>query len=205
MTTGQQILEAAKGELGVQEQPLGSNRGKRVEFFQSLDWLAGGGYAWCVDFAWGYCTWYATLKKPNPYPTAAVFQLEAWAREHGWAVKGPPKLGDLMCFNGHHVTLFSGTAGPGMFHGLGGNQADRVKYSDYALSSVSTIIRVPSKMTPPKPKPKPRFEVVRGEGERARVVATVPTLAKAFDKAQDIFNKGGHGVRIRKKPPKGSP
>src|SRR6185503_19081278 len=48
--TGQQILEAAKAELGVQEHPPGSNRGQRVEFFQTFDWLAGGGYAWCVDF-----------------------------------------------------------------------------------------------------------------------------------------------------------
>jgi hypothetical protein len=34
-------------------------------------------------------------------------------------------------------------------------------------------------------------------------VATTKTLAKAFDKAQDVFNKGGHGVRIRKVPPSG--
>jgi hypothetical protein len=197
---GQLVLAAAKKELGVHEVPAGSNRGPRVEFFQSLDWLAGGGYAWCVCFAWDYCVWHEALKLKNPYPTAAVFQLEAWARKNGWSVTGPPRIGDLMCFGGRHVTIFA-DGGGSSFRGLGGNQADQVKYSDYSLSSVTTKVRIPAKYADHGPPPKrPRFEIVRGEGEKARVVATVRGVTKALEKAQDILNKGGHGVRIRKVP-----
>ena len=203
MTVAQEIIAAAEAELGVIEKPLGSNRGARVEFFQTFDWLAGGGYAWCVSFAWGYVVWHAVLKKPNPYSTASVGQLEAWARKNGWAVPvGSIKIGDLACFSGNHVTIVHHLLPGGeKLAGIGGNQSDSVKVSEYPRSSVTTVVRVPAKFSPPAPaKRKPIYEVVRGEGEKARVVYTFPSLDAAASKAAELIRKGATGAKLIKRP-----
>ena len=204
-TVAQQIVAAGTAEIGVHEIPPRSNRGPRVEFFQSLDWLAGGGYAWCVDFAWGFATWHAVLTplvgKPNPYPTASVAQLEAWARQHGWVAHGP-KPGDLCCLGGHHVTIYHHAlpGGSPNFAGLGGNQSDQVKISEYAVSSITTLVRPPASLTVlPEPGKKPRFEVVTGDGEKARVVFTSPSMDKALGRAGKILAGPARVVTIRER------
>ncbi len=205
MTIAQSIIAVAESELGVTEQPLGSNRGKRVEFYQSFDWLAGGGYAWCVSFSWGFVVWGSVLEKPNPYPTASVGQLETWARKNGWAVPvGSLRFGDLACFGGNHVTIVHHLLPGGTkFAGIGGNQADSVKVSEYPRSAVTTVVRVPAKFSPPAPaKRKPIYEVVRGEGEKARVVYTSPSLDAAATKAAELIRKGATGAKLIKRPPK---
>lgn len=197
------VLEAAEREIGVREDPPGSNRGKRVEFYQSLTWLPGSGWPWCVAFAWCFCVWYKTLRTKNPYPTASVEQLEAWARAHGWAVNGPPQPGDLLCLNhGQHVTICAVPPRNGYVKCLGGNQRDQVCYSEYKLSSVTTIVRVPKRLTKkntPAEKAAPRYEVVKGEGEKARVVFT-GRLGKAQQVAGNALRAGARVVRIRRKP-----
>lgn len=46
----QKLLSIAAGEVGVQEDPLGSNRGARVEEYQAVTGTAPGS-AWCGCFA----------------------------------------------------------------------------------------------------------------------------------------------------------
>jgi hypothetical protein len=204
MTITQKIIAAAEAELGVTEHPPGSNRGARVEFFQSLDWLAGGGYPWCVDFAWDYVIWYAVLKLPNPYPTAAVEQLETWAGEHEWDVPvASISPADLACLgHGRHVTIVHHLLPGGTrFAGIGGNQSDSVRISEYDRADISTLIRVPARFSPPPPaKRKPIYEVVRGEGEKARVVYTSRSLDKAAGKVTELIRRGATGARILKRP-----
>lgn len=198
------VLEAAERELGVHEEPMGSNAGPRVRLYQSLTWLPGTGWPWCVAFAWCYVVWSQVLQKKCPYPTASVAQLEAWARTHGWAVGGPPRPGDLCCINhGQHVTIYARPRRnlAGWFVGLGGNQANRVQYSDYRLSSVTTIIRIPKRLTPkntPLPSVTPVYEVVKGEGERSKVIFT-GRLGKAQKAAGNALRAGARLVRIRRK------
>ena len=195
------VLQAAERELGVHEEPAGSNRGKRVEFYQSLDWLTGGGYPWCVDFAWCYVVWYAVLKKKNPYPTASVAQLEAWARKNGWLGIGAPQPGDLLCLNhGQHVTICAAKPANGYVRCLGGNQSDSVNYTTYKLSSVTTIVRIPKRLTPkntPKPSKPPRYEVV--VGEEGRKVVFAGRLGKATEAARKALAAGAKIVRIRRR------
>lgn len=201
MTIAQRIIAVAEAELGVTEQPPGSNRGQRVEHYQSFDWLTGGGYAWCVSFAWGFVVWHSVLKKPNPYPTASVAQLAGWGERNGWAVPvASIRIGDLACLgNGRHVTIVHHLLpGGSRFAGIGGNQSDSVRVSEYDRSDITTLLRVPSKLAPPKPAPTPpKYEVVRGEGEKERVVYTGPRAGalKALDK---VLAKGAWGGQVRK-------
>jgi peptidoglycan hydrolase-like protein with peptidoglycan-binding domain len=60
------VLAIANAEVGVQEVPLNSNMGPRVEEFLASVNL-GGGYAWCAAFVyWCFNKAAAAKNKPNP-------------------------------------------------------------------------------------------------------------------------------------------
>lgn len=201
MSVADDIIAAAERELGVKEEPLGSNRGKRVGFYQSLTWLPGSGWPWCVAFAWEYVVWHSVLKKPCPYKTASVAQLEAWARREGWAVKGPPKKGDLLCLNhGEHVTIChaAGSFEGGYVRCIGGNQRHQVCIVTYRAADVTTIIRVPRRVGTPNPTKPPKFEIVRGEGGQEKKVY-VSGIRAALQAAGNALRAGARNVRIRRK------
>lgn len=192
------VVAAAEMEIGEAEQPLGSNRGPAVEEYQKRDWIPGGGYPWCVSFAWGWVVWHKALGRPNPYPTASVAQLAAWATKNGWTVPKPQR-GDLVCLGGgRHVTIYLGATGDGRFDGLGGNQDHRVKVSSYRVADITCVIRVKDTEAPP-PAPKPRWEVVRGDGERTRVVYT-GTARLALERVRRLVRNGRDATIRRRRP-----
>lgn len=209
VTLAQRIIRAARAELGVREDPPGSNRGPRVCEYQRHDWITSPecGYPWCVSFAWGYIVWHRVLARPNPYPTASVEQLERWARAHGWAVPGPPKLGDLCCLNhGQHVTIYyAPSTRRGYFAGIGGNQSDAVRISEYPLASITTIVRVPARLAPPPSARRPRYEVVRGLGERSRVVYVAADPGKIGDRVERLLRHGARHIRVRPRRKEATP
>lgn len=71
------VLEIARGEIGVCEDPPGSNRGQRVEAYLASTGLDGG-YAWCAAFVhWCFERASAELDIDNPcIKTAGV--LDHW-------------------------------------------------------------------------------------------------------------------------------
>jgi hypothetical protein len=74
-----EVLKVASAEVGVREQPLGSNRGPRVDEYLRRVGLdpANGSYAWCAAFTY-YCFDVAAdnLRCANPSPrTAGVLDL----------------------------------------------------------------------------------------------------------------------------------
>lgn len=77
MTLGENALQIAISQLGVEESPKGSNAGEAVEKYLKSVGL-GKGYAWCMAFAY-YCYKSASEKMNvlNPlYKTAGV--LKQW-------------------------------------------------------------------------------------------------------------------------------
>lgn len=75
-------IELARAEVGVREEPLGSNRGPRVDQYLRAVGLSptGGSYAWCAAFAY-FCFDEAAraLDMANPVPkTAGVHEM--WRR-----------------------------------------------------------------------------------------------------------------------------
>jgi hypothetical protein len=185
---------------------MGSNTGPDVRRYQDLTWFAGTtGWPWCVAYAWEWVVWKLTLQKPCPYKTASVEQLERWARTNGWSAAKPMKVGDLACLGGGHVTIVERVNNNGTFVGLGGNQRNMVTRSTYATAAVTTLVRVPARLAPVTETSGPLWEVVRGEGEKARVVYRSRKLTKATQKAGSILRKGATGVRIIKKPPPDRP
>lgn len=73
-------LAVAVGELGVMEQPLGSNRGPKVDQYQIAAGLGGGGFFWCMAFVyWCFKEAAKDGTDPNPFPKTAGC-LDAWNR-----------------------------------------------------------------------------------------------------------------------------
>jgi len=77
-------LRSALQDIGVKEQPNGSNSGPRIVTYQRATWLPGTGWPWCVAF----CLYH--LQKAGgfilPYRGAGAYAYLDWARANGWAV-----------------------------------------------------------------------------------------------------------------------
>ena len=84
-------MDTARGELGVCEQPLGSNSGPRVQFYQDYvgKWVEG--QSWCCAFAL-WCIAHAahTLGTESAIPkTASSSALYHWLRDNGKLLAKP--------------------------------------------------------------------------------------------------------------------
>lgn len=98
-----EVLKIAAKQVGVQENPRNSNRGKKVEAYLASIGL-GGGYAWCMAFVY-WCTKEAakTLETTNPlFKTGGV--LYQWNQRKKLQVTRP-KVGDIF------IMQFKGGAG----------------------------------------------------------------------------------------------
>lgn len=94
MTYREKALAVATGELGVHEDPAGSNSGPRVNVYLASAGL-GPGYPWCMAFV-NYCFRQAGLKIEHPNKASVGF-FEDWARKNGHIVYDPAP-GDVVCY-----------------------------------------------------------------------------------------------------------
>jgi hypothetical protein len=94
VTYREQALRYAIAELGVKENPAGSNSGPRVNQYLASAGL-GPGYPWCMAFM-NWCFRKAGLDIQHPNEASVGF-FEAWARENGHLVSAPAR-GDLICY-----------------------------------------------------------------------------------------------------------
>lgn len=134
---GQKVIALAAKEVGTQEIPFGSNRGKRVEFYQS----STGAYfdAWCASFCWKM--WQLAGYKGH---TSAG----AWdsTDHHGTPIHSVLALepGDLVSLNEGkgHVGLYVRTNTAAKTITLfAGNTSNSVKEKDYPISMIHSMCR----------------------------------------------------------------
>ena len=216
-TPNQRTLAALRFRVGCHEIPAGSNNGPCVNEAQERTWLrvpgpGQQGWPWCV--AEFQLTVWKVFGKEYPRLSAEVCDLAADARDRSLTIPpGAAKPGDWLCLGCDHITcLVSRDAAAGTFVGLGGNQSDAVRESPYQWSRVTAVISTMrlaallegtgTPVPPPKPKRRPVYQVVRGEGEKARVVYTSPSLDAAASKAAELIRKGATGAKLIKRPPK---
>ena len=94
MTYRELALRIAQGEIGVRENPPGSNSGPKVNQYLKAAGL-GPGYPWCMAFlVWTFGKAGLKLEYPNK---ASVGFFEDWARRNGHIVYDP-KPGDVVCY-----------------------------------------------------------------------------------------------------------
>ena len=133
-TGGARALAAAQAEVGVAEQPPGSNDGPRIAEYRSA--TAGSGVGpWCA-----YFTSWAAAQAGVPLGEAgqgfgSVSALYAWGQRTGRATPaGPgvrPNPGDLIVWGGHHIGIVESVDPDGSIHTIEGNSSNAVSRRSY--------------------------------------------------------------------------
>lgn len=98
--TAEQVLSAARGELGMMEDPAGSNKVKYNTWYYGRE-VSGAAYPWCVVFAqWCYCGGGASdTSGLLPARTASCGELVRAAQKAGRWVTGDYQPGDLAVYD----------------------------------------------------------------------------------------------------------
>ncbi|HET8949388.1 MAG TPA: CHAP domain-containing protein [Solirubrobacteraceae bacterium] len=129
---GQAILNLARGEVGVTEQPPGSNDSPRIAQFRQA--TAGSGVGpWCA-----YFTSWAAREAGVPLGDAGqgfgrVDDVWAWAERSGKAIPaggGRPQPGDLIVWD-EHIGIVESVAADGKISTIEGNSSDSVARRTY--------------------------------------------------------------------------
>lgn len=109
------LLEVAAKEVGVMEQPLGSNRGPRVdEYLRSvgLD-PTKGSWPWCAAFCyWCFRTAIADIEIPMPtsFPPRTAGVIDHWNKTNGY------KFGAKSNYTANPGDIFLMDEGHGLGH-----------------------------------------------------------------------------------------
>ena len=183
----------------VHEVPLHSNKGPRVEFYQSFDFLAGGGYAWCVDF---FLAAWANAGHPLPYKTAGAYDMDNWSHKHHWSVSLEHLIpGDGICLNegsGHYCMYLDHTKT--QVETLNGNVHDSVDIIKWNRSIIRGCMHVPEVINVPKKATKPPlFVVTTSVNGHSQVIVTQRTwkmLSPILPRV--VKNRGWNGFTIKR-------
>jgi cell wall-associated NlpC family hydrolase len=142
---GLRALVAAIGEIGVQEEPPGSNDGPRIAQYRTA--TAGAANTpgrWCAYFvSWAAAQAGAPLGDQGQ-GYGSVAQIEDWARRTGRLVPPgeSPRPGDMILFGTEHVGIVE-SVGPGdRLTTVEGNHDDRVERVDRTLAEATGFVRL---------------------------------------------------------------
>ena len=128
-TAGQRALAAAEGEVGVTEQPPGSNDAPRIADYRTA--TAGSGVGpWCAYFvSWAAAQAGAPLGEAGQ-GFGSVSAVASWAQRTGrWNPAGsgqPPQAGDLIVWGGQHIGIVESVDADGTIHTIEGNSSNAV-------------------------------------------------------------------------------
>lgn len=168
----EKALRSALADVGVHEQPMGSNTGPRIVVYQHATWLAGTRWPWCCAFIL-----YHQLRGglTMPYKGAGAYALYAWAEKQGWTVPAKQAIpGDTVVFNigAGHAAMLQERVRALSVKTVDGNVSDRVDLRERPLTLARGFIHIPEQaVTPPVPVPKPpMFEVVRSVSGHQQVI-----------------------------------
>lgn len=143
-TVGQKMVALAQREIGVKEEPMGSNDGARIKEYRTA--TAGSGVGpWCAYFT----SW---LAKSAGAPVGEAGQgfgsvdaLYSWAQRTGKAVQnGPgvkPNPGDLIVWD-EHIGMVESVDADGTVHTIEGNSSDQVIRRTHAATSALGYVKM---------------------------------------------------------------
>ena len=133
-TAGQRALAAAQAEVGVAEQPPGSNDGPRIAEYRAT--TAGSGVGpWCAYFtSWAAAQGGAPLGEAGQ-GFGSVSALYDWAQRTGRAIPAgngvAPSPGDLIVWGGRHIGIVESVDAAGSIHTIEGNSSNAVSRRTY--------------------------------------------------------------------------
>lgn len=186
MTKHEAALKFAISQIGVHEQPPGSNTGPEIRKYQKDGtWLAGTGWAWCAAF-FNYAVQVGGFQGLDR--TAGAWDALARAGKKGWglAPKDWEKVipGDGVVFNtgSGHIAVVERIK-DGVVFSVDGNALDMVKRCQRPLTFVRGFVAWPENGTQVASKRGRLVQVVGGEsGNRKLVVGPLKVKLFSVDK-----------------------
>jgi hypothetical protein len=138
---GQAMVNLARAEIGVAEQPPGSNDSPRIAQFRQATAGAPGPGPWCAYFV----SW-AAREAGVPIGDAGqgfgrVDDVWAWGQSAGKAIpagSGQPQPGDLIVWD-EHIGIVESVGADGSIHTIEGNSSDRVSQRTYGSDGGGAI------------------------------------------------------------------
>jgi hypothetical protein len=138
---GQTMLNLARAEIGVTEQPPGSNESPRIAQFRQATAGAPGPGPWCAYFV----SW-AAREAGAPLGDAGqgfgrVDDVWAWAERSGKAIpagSGKPQPGDLIVWD-EHIGIVESVGADGSIRTVEGNSSNSVAQRSYGADGGGAI------------------------------------------------------------------
>src|SRR3954462_7334064 len=138
---GQAILNAVRREVGVKEQPPGSNDSPRIAQFRQA--TAGSGVGpWCAYFASWAARQAGVPLGEHGQGFGRVDDVYAWAQRSGKAIPNTagvkPQPGDLIVWD-EHIGVVESVDPDGSVHTIEGNSSDQVSRRTYGADGGHAI------------------------------------------------------------------
>ena len=138
---GQAMVNLARAEIGVTEQPPGSNESPRIAQFRQATAGAPGPGPWCAYFV----SW-AAREAGVPIGAAGqgfgrVDDVWAWGERAGKAIpagSGKPQPGDLIVWD-EHIGIVESVGADGSIHTIEGNSSNMVAQRTYGSDGGGAI------------------------------------------------------------------
>jgi hypothetical protein len=130
---GQAMVNLARQEVGVAEQPPGSNDSPRIAQYRQA--TAGSGVGpWCAYFVSWAARGAGVPIGEQGQGFGSVEQVWSWAQSAGKAIPAgtqPPQTGDLIVWGGRHIGMVESVDPDGSIHTIEGNSSDQVSRRTY--------------------------------------------------------------------------
>jgi len=137
--TALKAVEVATREVGVAEDPPGSNRGPRVQTYQAATTLSGTGWPWCAAFVQWVWTQAGVETDCCSASTEAMWLM---GRAKGW-LSDTPLPGCAILWRGVHTGIVV-AVGDGVVETVEGNSGDQVARRTRAIGQGETYLIPPS-------------------------------------------------------------
>jgi cell wall-associated NlpC family hydrolase len=148
--TGQRIAAIATAELGVSEQPPGSNDAPRIAQYRTA--TAGSGVGpWCSYFTSWVAQQAGVPVGPSGQGIGYVPTVKQWAESQGRYIpagSGAPQVGDLVVFDRggdgvlDHIGVVTGVRPDGGISTVEGNSSDKVSARSYGPGGYTGLVRL---------------------------------------------------------------
>jgi hypothetical protein len=143
-TPGQAALQIAQGEIGVREEPPGSNEGARIAEYRTATVGAYGGAPWCAYFvSWAAAQAGAPIGD-NGSGLGSVDGVAAWAGKTGRLLPADaaPQPGDLILFGSAHIGIVESVNADGTLTTVEGNHSQAVERVTRQRSEATGFVRL---------------------------------------------------------------
>ena len=143
-TAGQRMLAAAQAEIGVREEPPGSNDSPRIAEYRTATVGAYAGAPWCAYFvSWAAAQAGAPIGD-NGAGHGAVEGVAAWAGKTGRLLPADaiPQPGDLILFGSAHIGIVESVNPDGTITTVEGNHSQAVERVTRQRSEATGFVRL---------------------------------------------------------------